>query len=64
VVISIGDLVFYKEDPKNIGLVVSLIRLNPSDEFHRVPPLVTVRWMDGRQSDEFESDLEKIEKKT
>ena len=62
--VSVGDLVFYKEDPKNIGLVVSLIMLNPPDDYHRVPPLVTVRWMDGHQSDEFESDLEKIEKKT
>jgi hypothetical protein len=61
--VGIGDLVYYKED-KSIGIIVSIIVLNSSEEYHRVPRLVTVYWMDGRTTDEFESDLEKIEKKT
>jgi hypothetical protein len=60
--VSIGDLVYRKED-KSIGIIVSVIVLN-SEEYYRVPRLVTVHWMDGRRTDEFESDLEKIEKKT
>ena len=51
----VGDLVHYRNNPDKVGLVLERWELTISHMW-------IILWRDGRQTEEFEQELQKIEK--
>tara|TARA_Y100000361_G_scaffold12264_1_gene9742 strand:- start:189 stop:350 length:162 start_codon:yes stop_codon:yes gene_type:complete len=53
----VGDLVCYRKRPERVGLVLEKWHLS-------ISYMWIILWRDGKQTEEFEDELQKIEKKS